>query len=109
MQRYRGVATRARRARLLERDGAACWWCTRPFTADLPATIDHLVPHSRGGSSDDDNLVLACAPCNSGRDDLAACAACGHKIRRWTAAFWVARRLPFHESCGRRIVKALAA
>jgi hypothetical protein len=32
------------------------------------AQYDHLVPHSRGGSSSDlNNLVITCAPCNFGR------------------------------------------
>jgi 5-methylcytosine-specific restriction endonuclease McrA len=28
---------------------------------------DHLVPHSRGGKSDEENMVISCAPCNFGR------------------------------------------
>jgi hypothetical protein len=28
---------------------------------------DHIVPHARGGSTDQVNLVLTCAPCNYGR------------------------------------------
>ena len=31
------------------------------------AQYDHIVPHSRGGTNDLDNLVLTCAPCNFGR------------------------------------------
>lgn len=31
------------------------------------AQYDHLLPHSRGGSSELDNLVVTCAPCNYGR------------------------------------------
>jgi HNH endonuclease len=31
----------------------------------MPATIDHIVPRSRGGSDDEANLVLCCQPCNS--------------------------------------------
>ncbi len=33
----------------------------------LTATIDHLVPHARGGGNDLDNLVTTCWPCNFGR------------------------------------------
>lgn len=29
--------------------------------------FDHLLPHSRGGTSDLDNFVITCAPCNYGR------------------------------------------
>lgn len=28
------------------------------------ATLDHLIEHARGGSDDEENLVVACAPCN---------------------------------------------
>jgi len=35
--------------------------------AVLTASIDHLVPFSRGGTNDEDNLVTACASCNYGR------------------------------------------
>lgn len=28
---------------------------------------DHVVPHARGGSTDLDNMVITCAPCNYGR------------------------------------------
>ena len=31
------------------------------------ANYDHVLPHSRGGTSDLDNMVVVCAPCNFGR------------------------------------------
>jgi 5-methylcytosine-specific restriction endonuclease McrA len=33
----------------------------------LMASFDHLVPHSQGGSDDDDNLVTACWSCQFGK------------------------------------------
>lgn len=33
----------------------------------LTATLDHIVPHKRGGSNEPDNLVTACGPCQFGR------------------------------------------
>lgn len=35
----------------------------------LTASLDHVVPHSRGGSNDTENLVTACGPCQFGRSD----------------------------------------
>jgi hypothetical protein len=33
-------------------------------------TYDHLLPHARGGTSDLDNMLIACQPCNCGRSNL---------------------------------------
>jgi len=33
-------------------------------------TYDHILPHSRGGTNDSDNLVIACQACNCGRSEL---------------------------------------
>lgn len=33
----------------------------------LTATLDHILPHSRGGTNDDTNLVAACGMCQFGR------------------------------------------
>jgi 5-methylcytosine-specific restriction endonuclease McrA len=33
------------------------------------AQYDHVVPHSKGGSNDLENLVVTCAPCNFARMD----------------------------------------
>ena len=32
---------------------------------------DHVLPHSRGGRTDLDNLVITCGPCNCGRGEWA--------------------------------------
>jgi len=48
---------------VLARDRFRCHWCGRRAT-----TVDHLVPRALGGSDYDlDNLVAACADCNSRR------------------------------------------
>ncbi len=31
--------------------------------------FDHILPHSRGGTNDLENIVVTCAPCNFGRMD----------------------------------------
>lgn len=48
------------RTRILERDQYRCRTCGSWH--DL--TIDHILPESRGGSDDDDNLQALCRPCN---------------------------------------------
>jgi len=53
--------TRTQRARILERDGNKCMSCGS--TEHL--CIDHVVPVSKGGTSDDDNLQVLCLPCNT--------------------------------------------
>ncbi len=43
-----------------------CHWCRCQIDMKT-ATVDHVVPLSRGGSNQSDNLVLACKPCNQAR------------------------------------------
>ncbi len=58
-------------ARLAERDGWWCWLCGEAVdptaTGPWQPTVDHLVPRSRGGSSDAANLRLAHRRCNNHR------------------------------------------
>jgi hypothetical protein len=54
-----------RRMAIYERDGFACQYCGRDMCDEVRARcVDHVVPISRGGSHDDDNLVTACKGCN---------------------------------------------
>lgn len=43
-----------------------CVYCKNIFIID-ELTIEHIIPLSLGGSNDDDNITLACAPCNQRR------------------------------------------
>lgn len=68
----RGPRERRRiRNAVIRRDGLNCHWCRAPLTvvSDKPnsLTLDHLIPHSKGGKLRIDNLVPACRPCNEGR------------------------------------------
>jgi 5-methylcytosine-specific restriction endonuclease McrA len=58
-------ATRKRAYRLkkniIARDGEQCRYCG---TCVGPFHIDHVVPQSRGGESNQDNLVVSCINCN---------------------------------------------
>ena len=59
------------RLAVYERDGFACWLCGGPVDmsadpcSDMFASLDHVVPRSRGGSDDPSNLRCAHRLCNS--------------------------------------------
>lgn len=74
---------RTTRRRIYARDGWQCVWCTvKVEQPTLPedgilvsgsivrqASIDHVVPRSRGGSNRTSNLITSCADCNAKRND----------------------------------------
>jgi 5-methylcytosine-specific restriction endonuclease McrA len=49
------------RKAVLARDAWTCQYCGRQAAG---LTVDHVIPRSRGGDSEWDNIVAACAPCN---------------------------------------------
>ncbi len=56
------------RKNILLRDRYTCQFCGFVFSAsDL--TLDHVIPRSRGGRTDWDNLVACCHPCNNVKRD----------------------------------------
>jgi 5-methylcytosine-specific restriction endonuclease McrA len=68
--RYRGfagVSSKRRkrvRAKLLARANHACQHCG---AKNVPLTIDHIVPRSKGGSHVQTNLQVLCEPCNQAK------------------------------------------
>jgi len=56
-----------KRIALYLRDGLACVYCGAGIEDGTRLTLDHLVPHSLGGSNAADNLVTCCHKCNSAR------------------------------------------
>lgn len=54
------------RKNILRRDGHRCQFCGR---ADIPLTVDHVLPISRGGEDTWENLVCACVKCNNKKGD----------------------------------------
>ena len=50
------------RKAVLARDSYTCQYCGRESPAGL--TVDHVIPRSRGGQSEWENIVASCAPCN---------------------------------------------
>jgi 5-methylcytosine-specific restriction endonuclease McrA len=57
---------RENRILIYERDGYACYKCGKLLTR-WDATLDHILPVSRGGKNTKDNLVTCCLMCNSRR------------------------------------------
>ena len=56
-----------KRLALYLRDGLACCYCGATIEDGVRLTLDHLTPHSEGGSNQAENLVTACQRCNSSR------------------------------------------
>lgn len=56
------------RARIMERDGFRCRRCGCG-PDDSPLVIDHVIPVSKGGTANEDNLQTLCHPCNAGKSD----------------------------------------
>ena len=56
------------RERLLKDAAGACIYCGRPLTVET-MEIDHIVPLSKGGAKEYDNLVCSCPHCNALKGD----------------------------------------
>ena len=53
---------------LYNQQGGTCCWCKTSIEDKYH--IDHIIPVSKGGSSNIDNLCLACPKCNQLKGDL---------------------------------------
>jgi 5-methylcytosine-specific restriction endonuclease McrA len=56
------------RKNILIRDRYTCQFCGRTLPAS-ELTLDHIIPRSRGGHTDWDNLVACCHKCNNLKGD----------------------------------------
>lgn len=57
--------------------GGRCAYCGEPMVLEPQgsrrvATLDHVVPLSRGGAHHWENTAAACAPCNQAKGDMTA-------------------------------------
>jgi len=58
------------RQRMVERAKNRCEYCKSPAEqTGIPMTIDHIAPQAKGGTSDEQNLCLACSRCNGHKHD----------------------------------------
>lgn len=57
------------RFRVLARDNFICRYCGRGPDNGVTLQIDHIVPKSKGGGNNLDNLITACQDCNLGKAD----------------------------------------
>ena len=64
----RASRVRLNRHNLLIRDKHSCQYCGKSVS-DYSATIDHVVPLSKGGLHTWKNVVAACKPCNGKKAD----------------------------------------
>lgn len=60
----------AKRKLVEERAGGLCEYCqcTQDFSPQ-PFTLEHIIPKSKAGTDDLDNLALACSACNNSKYD----------------------------------------
>jgi 5-methylcytosine-specific restriction endonuclease McrA len=56
------------RTNLFVRDRGQCQYCHKKLNKSR-FTIDHVIPRSKGGKTDWDNLVISCARCNTKKGD----------------------------------------
>lgn len=66
-------AERVMRALVLDRDGWQCAYCD-----GIAVTMDHILPRSRGGLTELDNLLACCRDCNLSKKD--------RTLREWITA-----------------------
>lgn len=67
----------AKRLAIYHRDGFACVYCGATVEAGAVLSLDHVRPRELGGGHQASNLVTACIPCNSARQEL--------PMKRWLA------------------------
>jgi hypothetical protein len=81
------------RFEILRRDNHACRYCGRS-APEVKLTVDHVIPEALGGATAPENLVAACADCNSGKSSASPDAAVVADVKsdalRWARAMAVA-------------------
>lgn len=60
--RVKGAHTAADLSKQYDTQRGRCWWCGKHVGDTYH--VDHVIPISRGGSNNPENLVIACPSCN---------------------------------------------
>ena len=60
----------ATRRQVAERDHHRCSYCWSPEIVGIPMVVEHIIPLVAGGTSDLQNLCLACYRCNEFKGSL---------------------------------------
>lgn len=58
------------RFKILLRDNFRCQYCGRTTQDGIRLEIDHIIPKSKGGNNNEDNLITSCEYCNLGKSDV---------------------------------------
>ncbi|WP_296796289.1 HNH endonuclease [uncultured Methanobrevibacter sp.] len=58
------------RVQVLDRDNSTCQLCGATIEDGVKLHVDHIMPVSKGGTNDLDNLQTLCAQCNLGKGDF---------------------------------------
>lgn len=63
------VVRPGKRWTILARDNWSCCSCGRTSRDGYPLEVDHILPRSKGGTDDEENLQTLCWLCNSGKSN----------------------------------------
>ena len=69
IRREKGQRPLKTRFMILEKYNFKCFYCGRS-SQEVALQIDHVLPRSKGGTDEIENLVSACVDCNVGKADV---------------------------------------
>jgi len=67
IKQQRQAMTPALRYYILKRDNFHCQYCGRGIEDGVKLNVDHIIPVSKGGKTEEDNLQTLCWECNIGK------------------------------------------
>ncbi len=88
-------AIRLSRSVLFYREHGKCFWCHTELVSPTHVTKDHVIPTSRGGKNDFENVVASCKKCNAEKADHLP-------VGRWALNGRVVRNPTFFELLNER-------